>query len=42
LEESEKERKRIIESLNRSLSDLETRLKEREEVNNEKSGWKKS
>ena len=36
LEESEKERKRIIESLNQSLSDLEARLKEREEVNKEK------
>ena len=36
LEESEKERKGIIESLNQSLSDLEARLEEREEVNKEK------
>ncbi|MDI6885566.1 MAG: hypothetical protein QMD22_04315 [archaeon] len=36
LEESEKERKRIIESINRSLSNLEERLKEGEEVKEEK------
>lgn len=36
LEESEKERKRIIESINRSLSDLEERLKEEEGVKEEK------
>ena len=36
LDESEKERKEIIESLNQSLSDLEARLKEREKVIKEK------